>query len=232
MWTQGNSMSIEVKCGEKLRDFVLQNIQSSKRVTVISPWISVETAKILVDLASRGVEVSLITTNDPHPFHVKGLTTLIDVERRVKKPGKVGFARAGLLMFIAGLLLGGLLMFIGELLTGIVLLVVLSITGLLLYFRYKPVFEELYYPKIGELIVSGSKLHAKLILTENAVGLGSPNFTEAGLTKNIECFVWIKEPSVYNKVLEDVNALKTALQREALDYKSVYLMARRRRLKT
>ena len=196
-------MSIEVKCGKELRDFVLQNVRSSKRVVVISPWISVETAKILVDLASRGVEVSLITTNDPQPSHVKGLTTLIGVERKVKKPGKVGFARAGLLMFIAGLLLGVVSP----------LLVVLSIAGLLLYFRYKPVFEELYHPKIGELIVSSSKLHAKLIMTENAVGLGSPNFTEAGLTENIECFVWIREPSIYSKVLEDVNALKTALQR-------------------
>ena len=61
--------------------------------------------------------------------------------------------------------------------------------------------------------MSSSKLHAKLIMTENAVGLGSPNFTEAGLTENIECFVWIREPSIYSKVLEDVNALKTALQR-------------------
>jgi phosphatidylserine/phosphatidylglycerophosphate/cardiolipin synthase-like enzyme len=196
-------MSIEVKCGKELRDFVLQNVRSSKRVVVISPWISVETAKILVDLASRGVEVSLITTNDPQPSHVKGLTTLIGVEKKVKKPGKVGLARAGLLTFIAGLLLGVVSP----------LLVVLSIAGLLLYFRYKPVFEELYHPKIGELIVSSSKLHAKLIMTENAVGLGSPNFTEAGLTENIECFVWIREPSIYSKVLEDVNALKTALQR-------------------
>jgi phosphatidylserine/phosphatidylglycerophosphate/cardiolipin synthase-like enzyme len=218
-------MSIEVKCGRKLRDFVLQNVQSSKRVTVISPWISVETAKILVDLASRGVKVSLITTNDPHPSHVRGLTTLIGVERRVKKPGKVGLTRAGLLMFIAGLLLGVMLLTTLPLLLPFP--VVLSVTGLLLYFKYKPVFEELYYPKIGELIVSSSKLHAKLILTENAVGLGSLNFTEAGLTENIECFMWVKEPSIYNKVLEDVNALKTALQEEALDYKSVYLMGRR-----
>jgi phosphatidylserine/phosphatidylglycerophosphate/cardiolipin synthase-like enzyme len=189
----------------------------------------VETAKILVDLASRGVEVSLITTNDLHPSHVKGLTTLIGVERRVKKPGKVGLARAGLLMFIAGLLLGVMLLVISPLLLPFP--VVLSVAGLLLYFRYKPVFEELYYPKIGELIVSSSKLHAKLILTENAVGLGSLNFTEAGLTENIECFMWVKEPSIYNKVLEDVNALKTALQGEALDYKSVYLMGRRLKIR-
>jgi hypothetical protein len=37
MRTWGDSMSIEVKCDEKLRDFVLQYVQSSKRVTVISP---------------------------------------------------------------------------------------------------------------------------------------------------------------------------------------------------
>jgi hypothetical protein len=53
------------------------------------------------------------------------------------------------------------------------------------------------------------------------------NFTEAGLTENIECFTWIREPSIYDKVLEDVNALKSTLQREALDYKSVYLTSRR-----
>jgi len=171
----------------------------------------------------------LITTNDPHPSHVKGLTTLIGVERRVKKPGKVGFARAGLLMFIAGLLLGVMLLITLPLLLPFP--VILSVAGLLLYFRYKPVFEELYYPKIGELIVSSSKLYAKLILTENAVGLGSLNFTEAGLTENIECFMWVKEPSIYNKVLEDVNALKTALQGEALNYKSVYLMGRRLKIR-
>jgi hypothetical protein len=59
------------------------------------------------------------------------------------------------------------------------------------------------------------------------VGLGSLNFTEAGLTENIECFTWIREPSIYDKVFEDVNALKSTLQKEALDYKSVYLMSKR-----
>jgi predicted transcriptional regulator len=74
-------VSIEVKCGKGLGDFVLENIYSSRRVFIASPWVSRETAKILVDLASRGVEVSLITTNNPLPPHVKGLTTLIGVEK-------------------------------------------------------------------------------------------------------------------------------------------------------
>ena len=211
-------MSIEVRCGKGLRDLVLESIYSSRRVFIVSPWISRETAKILVDLASRGVEVHLVTTNDPLPSHVKGLTTLISVERRLKKPGKLRLARAGLYMLIVGGLLGIVLPPLG---------VALFITGLLLFFRYTPVFEEHYYPRISELIVTSSKLHAKIILTESAVGLGSLNFTEAGLTENIECFTWIREPSIYSKVLEDVNALKNTLQREALDYKSVYLMSKR-----
>jgi len=211
-------VSIEVRCGKGLRDFVLENVYSSRRVFIVSPWISRETAKILVDLASRGVEVHLVTTNDPLPSHVRGLTTLIGVKKEVKKLGKPGFARAGFYMFIVGLILLLTLQPLGA---------ILSIAGLFLYLRYRPVFEEHYYPRISELIVTSSKLHAKIILTESAVGLGSLNFTEAGLTENIECFTWIREPSIYNKVLEDVNALKSTLQREALDYKSVYLMSKR-----
>jgi phosphatidylserine/phosphatidylglycerophosphate/cardiolipin synthase-like enzyme len=184
----------------------------------VSPWISRETAKILVDLASRGVEVCLVTTNDPLPSHIRGLIALIGVKKEVKKPGKPGFMRAGFYMFIAGLIL---LLILPP------LSAILLIAGLFLYLRYKPVLEEHYYPRISELIVTSSKLHAKVILTESAVGLGSLNFTEAGLTENIECFTWIREPSIYNKVLGDVNALKSTLQREALDYKSVYLTSRR-----
>jgi phosphatidylserine/phosphatidylglycerophosphate/cardiolipin synthase-like enzyme len=214
----GVYVSIEVECGRGLRDFVLENIYSSKRVIIVSPWISRETAKILLDLASRGVEVHLVTTNDPLPSHVKGLTTLISVEKRLKKPGKPRLARAGLCMLIVGGLLGIVLPPLG---------VALFVTGLLLFLRYTPVFEGHYYPRISELIVTSSKLHAKIVLTESAVGLGSLNFTEAGLTENIECFTWIREPGIYNKVLEDVNALKSMLQREALDYKSVYLMSKR-----
>ena len=81
-------MSIEVRCSKGLRDFVLKNIYSSRKITIVSPWISEETAKMLIDLTSVGVEVGLITTNDPLPSHVKGLSMLINVERRVKKPGR------------------------------------------------------------------------------------------------------------------------------------------------
>jgi len=212
-------MSIEVKCSKGLRDFVLKNIYSSRKITIVSPWISEETAKILIDLTSLGVEVGLITTNDPLPSHVKGLSMLINVERKVKKSGRPRLAVLGVLLFVIGIPL---------LILPPVGLPILSF-GLFLYLKYKPVYEELYYSRLKELLVTSSKLHAKLILTENAIGLGSLNFTEAGLTSNIECFIWITDQSIYNKIVEDINTLKNMLQKEVIDYKLVYIMSRQMR---
>ena len=212
-------MSIEVKCSKGLRDFVLKNIYSSRKITIVSPWISEETAKILIDLTSVGVEVGLITTNDPLPSHVKGLSMLINVERKVKKSGRPRLAVLGVLLFVIGIPL---------LILPPVGLPILSF-GLFLYLKYKPVYEELYYSRLKELLVTSSKLHAKLILTENAIGLGSLNFTEAGLTSNIECFIWITDQSIYNKIVEDINTLKNMLQKEVIDYKLVYIMSRQMR---
>jgi predicted transcriptional regulator len=212
-------MSIEVKCSKGLRDFVLKNIYSSRKITIVSPWISEETAKILIDLTSLGVEVGLITTNDPLPSHVKGLSMLINVERRVKKSGRPRLAVLGVLLFVIGIPL---------LILPPVGLPILSF-GLFLYLKYKPVYEELYYSRLKELLVTSSKLHAKLILTENAIGLGSLNFTEAGLTSNIECFIWITDQSIYNKIVEDINTLKNMLQKEVIDYRLVYIMSRQMR---
>jgi len=38
-------MSIELKCGEKLKDFIIEKLYSSKKVVIVSPWISKETAE-------------------------------------------------------------------------------------------------------------------------------------------------------------------------------------------
>jgi len=144
---------------------------------------------------------------------------LINVERRVKKPGRLGLAVLGVLLFVIGIPL---------LILPPVGLPILSF-GLFLYLKYKPVYEELYYSRLKELLVTSSKLHAKLILTENAIGLGSLNFTEAGLTSNIECFIWITDQSIYNKIVEEIDTLKNMLQKEVIDYRLVYIMSRQMR---
>lgn len=199
---------IALKCGKEFKDLILEKLSSSKKVTIVSPQISEETAGILIDLASKGVEISLITTSDPKPSHIRGLSKLIRVERRTRRPALIF-----LLISIIGL---PLIMLPPLSLLGVLLLV----TGIPLYLKYR--IEEHYYPKIKELIVTPTKLNARLILTDNAVGVGSLDFTEAGLTTNIKCFTWIKEPSTYRRAVEDVNMLKSTIQKEALEYKSIY----------
>jgi len=208
-------VSIEARCGSDLRDFVLEKLYSSRRVTIISPWISRETANILLDLSSRGVEVHLITTSDPQPYHIRGLGLLISAERRVVKPGKPRLVKTGLVLSIIGFLLIPLMPPVGA---------VLVATGLLMVFKYRTIYTEHYYPRIRELLVTSSKLHAKLILTDSALGIGSMNFTESGLLTNIECFAWITDPQVREQVIRDVNTITSTLRKNAVDYKSIYSM--------
>jgi phosphatidylserine/phosphatidylglycerophosphate/cardiolipin synthase-like enzyme len=229
-------MSIEVRCGSNLRDFVLERLYSSRRVVVVSPWISRETASILLELASRGVEVSLITTSDPKPYHVKGLTALIEVEKVAKRTGDPRLARLGLSLLALGSLLSLLSALLSGALGGGVLAVVVvvgvatALTGLyvLLKYRVRTVLVEHYYSKIKELLVTSSRLHAKLILTDDAVGIGSLNFTEAGLSSNIECFAWISDLRVHRQVTRDLSALRDLLERSAVDYSSLYAAVKRK----
>ena len=204
---------IPLKCGKKLKDLVFEKLSSSRKVTIVSPQISEETANILVDLASKGIEISLLTTSDPKPSHIRGLSKLIRVEKRTRRSALIF-----LLISIIGL---SLIIFPPLSLLGVFLL----ITGIPLYLKYR--IEEQYYPKIRELIVTPTKLNAKLILTDDAVGIGSLDFTEAGLTTSIECFTWIADPRTYRKAVEDVNTLKSTIQKEALDYKSIYNMIKK-----
>ena len=228
-------MSIEVRCGSNLRDFVLERLYSSRRVVVVSPWISRETASILLELASRGVEVSLITTSDLKPYHVKGLTALIEVKRVAKKTGDSRLARLGLSLLALGSLLSPLSALLsGVLSSGLLAVVVVGVAtalaGLYVFLKYRvrTVLVEHYYSKIKELLVTSSRLHAKLILTDDAVGIGSLNFTEAGLSSNIECFAWISDLRVHRQVTRDLSALRDLLERSAVDYSALYSAVKRK----
>ncbi|MCC6035423.1 MAG: phospholipase D-like domain-containing protein [Desulfurococcaceae archaeon] len=239
-------MSIEVKCGDaeeiNLRDFIFEKLRSSKRVIVVSPWISLSTARELVTLTKNGVEVSLITANNDEDWHIRGLSELIEVKEDVSiERGKPGLANLGLSVFFSGLLLLGACLvicinsIINKTLT-LYLSMALIVAGFLLYFIFrttKEVYKYSYVPRIKELIVinekqigTNKKLHAKLILTDNAVGIGSANFTKYGLSSNIECFAWITDPSIHKQVFNYINTLKKRVQNATIDYESIYHASR------
>ena len=205
------NMSIKIKINKRLKDFIFQEILNSKKLIIISPWISEETAKMLLDLASRNIEVSLITTNDTSEFHKKGLKNLIGVERKIKREGNTVLARLGILLFIFGALLA-LINFFG---------IILSILGIFLFLKFRRIFEEICFPKIKNLIITKEKLHAKLILTEKLIGIGSPNFTYSGLISNIESFAWIEDRETYEKLIDEINKLIEKLKENSVEYREI-----------
>jgi phosphatidylserine/phosphatidylglycerophosphate/cardiolipin synthase-like enzyme len=238
-------MSIEVKCGDaeeiNLRDFIFEKLRSSKRVIIVSPWISASTAKELVTLAKNGVEVSLITANNDEAWHIRGLSELIEVKEDVSiERGKPRLANLGLSVFFSGLLLlsACLVICINSIINKTLTLylsMALIVAGFLLYFifRTKEVYKYSYVPLIKELIVineerigKNKKLHAKLILADNAVGIGSANFTKYGLSSNIECFAWITDPSIHKQVSNYIDTLKENVQNTTIDYESIYHASR------
>ncbi len=204
-------MSIKIKIDKKLKDFIFQEISNSRKVIVISPWISEVTAKMLLDLASRNVEVSLITTNDTSDFHKNGLKYLIGIERKIKREGNTILANLGIFIFILGAFLT-LINFLG---------IILTILGIFLFLKFRRIFEEVYFPKIKNLIITKEKLHAKLILTEKLIGIGSPNFTYSGLTSNIESFAWIEDKETYDKLIDEINKLIEKLKENSVEYREV-----------
>jgi phosphatidylserine/phosphatidylglycerophosphate/cardiolipin synthase-like enzyme len=204
-------MFIKIKINKRLKDFIFQEILNSKKLIIISPWISEETAKMLLDLASRNIEVSLITTNDTSEFHKKGLKNLIGVERKIKREGNKALAGLGILLFIFGALLA-LINFFG---------IILSILGIFLFLKFRRIFEEVYFPKIKNLIITKEKLHAKLILTEKLIGIGSPNFTYSGLISNIESFAWIEDRETYEKLIDEINKLIEKLKENSVEYREI-----------
>jgi len=203
-------MSIEIKIGKRIKDFIIEKILNTKKLILISPWISEETAKLLLDLASKNVEITLITSNDSSEFHRKGLKSLIGVERKVKKEGNKIFSTLGIFLIFLGIFL------IPFNILGIFLVPL----GIFLFLKYRIIFEEIYFSKIKELIITKEKLHAKIIITDNLIGIGSPNFTYSGLISNIESFAWIEEKEVYNKVIEEINRLKSFWEKD-IDYRSI-----------
>jgi len=205
-------MLIKIKINRKLKDFIFQEILNSKKLIIISPWISEETAKLLLELASRNIDITLITTDDPSEFHKRGLKNLISIERKIKKEGNDILTKLGIFLSIFGILLTLINLF------GIILFIL----GFFLFLKFRTIFEKVYFPKIKELIITKERLHAKLILTEKLIGIGSPNFTYSGLVSNIESFAWIEDKEAYNKILDETKKLIEKLKENSVDYGEIF----------
>jgi fructose-1,6-bisphosphatase/sedoheptulose 1,7-bisphosphatase-like protein len=54
----------QVECGQGLYDFIIPKLYRAQRLIIVSPWLSPETARLIIHLVSHGVKIHLITTGD------------------------------------------------------------------------------------------------------------------------------------------------------------------------
>ena len=190
-----------LKCDRGVGEFVLGELNSIRRVIVVSPWLSRETVELLGRLNRAGSDVVLITTDDvENRSHAEALELLQGLTRETKAPRRESEILAGVFLIVMSILFA--LRFPWFLL-GALIGVIILIHGLR---RKKPtyLFDVTVLPR-------SVNLHAKLIIIpeKSLVGVGSMNFTSAGLNTNIECWVWLKGEEYVREAMKLVEQLKT-----------------------
>jgi len=190
-----------LKCDRGVGEFVLGELNSVRRVIVVSPWLSRETVELLGRLNRAGSDVVLITTDDvENRSHAEALELLQGLTRETKASRRESEILAGVFLIVMSILFA--LRFPWFLL-GALIGVIILIHGLR---RKKPtyLFDVTVLPR-------SVNLHAKLIIIpeKSLVGVGSMNFTSAGLNTNIECWVWLKGEEYVREAMKLVEQLKT-----------------------
>jgi len=190
-----------LKCDRGVGEFVVRELNSVRRVIVVSPWLSRETVELLGRLNRAGSDVVLITTDDvENRSHAEALELLQGLTRETKASRRESEILAGVFLIVMSVLFA---LKFPWFLVGVLIGTIILIHGLRRR-RHTYLFDVTVVPK-------SVNLHAKLIIIpeKNLVGVGSMNFTSAGLNTNIECWVWLKGEEYVREAMKLVEQLKT-----------------------
>ena len=178
---------LQAECGVGLHDFIVPRLYRAREAYIISPWISPETARLIINLVNRGVKIHLITTNDTsNRSHVSAMRLL-----------GAGVGSRG------ALAIGVLLIIIGIAFTVLSpLALVLMAPGVLLVIRGSRVKARRVHANLTVRIIRN--LHAKAIVIPETglVGIGSANLTSHGLHFNLECWVWVVDGELASRIIK------------------------------
>jgi hypothetical protein len=131
-------MGFEFRCGVGLGEFIMGRVRNGSEVIVVSPWLSPEVARELVELSKRA-RVTVITTNDAeNRSHMRALDELYSIEtiQDEEKRRKARILKiTGLVMLLLGpvLLALGINLLAAGITTGIGSVV--SVAGSILFMR-------------------------------------------------------------------------------------------------
>jgi len=178
---------LQAECGVGLHDFIVPRLYRAREAYIISPWISPETARLIINLVNRGVKIHLITTGDStNRSHVSAMRLL------GASQGSRSALAIGVLLIIVGIAFTVLSPLALVLMAPGVLLVIKGLRG-----GSRQVHANLTVRILRNL-------HAKAIIIPETglVGIGSANLTSHGLHFNLECWVWVADGELASRIIK------------------------------
>ncbi|WP_051349467.1 phospholipase D family protein [Chryseobacterium gregarium] len=210
---------------------LIQDIRNAKRnVKIVSPYLSPSLIKELIFLHTKGIKISLITTDEIEDFygHEKNINKLIIQERHVDESAKESrdnlMSLSGTLLFVMiglGVVLFPLIFLLKEPKYAFGFIIV----ALLFFIRNYTVSEikkkKIYHYTYSQLFpfkvfvspnhgnsFNTTFIHSKIYIIDDEVAyLGSLNFTAKGVKENHETRIRTADPNAVAKIIEEVNHL-------------------------
>ncbi len=186
------SQVVNAECGQGLYDFIIPRLYRARRLIIVSPWLSPETARLIISLMNHGTKVHLITTNDTSNRSHANAMRLLGASQG---PGDAVLA-AGILLIIISI----------ALIVLSPLALILPIPGAWLIYMGLRVKARRVHPNLTIRVINN--LHAKVIIIpeDGLVGIGSANLTSHGLHSNIECWAWVRDGELASRLLKAFQA--------------------------
>lgn len=229
-----NSVLSDIYIGKGAGKKLLNDIQSARKsVKVVSPFLSPEYIKLLIDLKLRNIDVQLITMDEIEDFNKPHEEKLIfKLIKQIKiTDDKANLRRKKISLINKFLLFSWITIYLTSIIAGYIfhpkyywgLIIALIIFIIFLSIRSviakKVIFSYSYQPLFPfRVIISPQNqryryqsqfyIHSKVFIIDDSIAyLGSLNFSKSGLEYNFESRIRLTEPetiSGLNKVFDDI----------------------------
>jgi phosphatidylserine/phosphatidylglycerophosphate/cardiolipin synthase-like enzyme len=186
------SQVVNAECGQGLYDFIIPKLYRARELIIVSPWLSPETARLIISLVNHGTKVHLITTGDfTNRSHASAMRLL-----GVSQGSRGGALAAGILLIIISIAFTVLSP----------LFLILLAPGAWLIYKGSRGGSRQVHANLSIRVVNN--LHAKVIIVPESglVGIGSANLTSHGLHNNLECWAWVRDSELASRLVKRFQA--------------------------
>lgn len=227
-----NNAVCDIYIGKSAGTKLIQDIRNAKKnVKIVSPYLSPNLIKELIFLHNKGIEISLITTDEIEDFygHEKNINKLIIQEQQVDENAKQSYDSlknlSAILLFIIISLAVALipLIFLLEqpkFAFGFIAVVLLFLIRnyivselkkkKIYHYTYKQLFPFRVFvsPGQGSGSINKTFIHSKIYIIDDEIAyMGSLNFTAKGVKENYETRIRTADPNAVHKIAEEVDRL-------------------------